>query len=143
MNQVRKRFGIEPKFFLRDGGNQLGAGFVVRFVKHVRARLFAELFSVDRRQKRALMMVKPPRHFRRIRKLEIYNYIFVAVEEACFPGLRRAVRHPCKTELRALVKSLAIKHVKDSGGSRAIKTAIEKSEHELVQRLTIYTIQLN
>src|SRR5207302_10788599 len=107
MNRVRKRFDIEPKFFLRDGGNQLGAGFIVRFVKHLRTRLFAELFSVGWRQKRALMMVKPPRLFRRIRKLEIYNDIFVPVEEACCPALRRAVRHPCKTELRARLKSLA------------------------------------
>src|SRR5438552_16027876 len=134
MNQVRKRFGIEPKFFLREGGNQLGAGFIVRLVKHVRTRLFAELYSVGRRQKRALMMDKPPRHFRRIRKLEIYNYIFVAVEEACFPGLLRAVRHPCKTELRALVKSLAIKPVKESGRSGAIKTAIVKTEPDLGHR---------
>src|SRR5438552_18102556 len=134
MNQVRKRFGIEPKFFLRDGGNQLGAGFIVRFVKHVRTRLFAELFSVGRRQKRASTMAEPPRHFRRIRKLEINNYIFVAVEEACFPALRRAVRHPSKTEVRCLVKSLAIKPVKESGRSGAIKTAIVKTEPNLGHR---------
>jgi len=96
--------------------------------------VLAKLFGVGGREKRALVMVEPPGHFRRIGKFEIDNYVFVAVEEARFPGLRGAVRHSRKAKFRVLVKTLAVKSVKESGGSGAIKTAIVKAEPDLGHR---------
>ncbi len=64
MNQVCERLGIEAEFFPGDGRDELGAGLVIRLVKHVRAGLLAELFGVGGREKRALVMVEPPGHFR-------------------------------------------------------------------------------
>src|SRR5207245_2324659 len=142
MNQVRERLGIEAELFLGDRRNQLGARFVVRLIKHARAGPFAELFRVGGRQKRALVMVEPPRQFRRIGKFEIYNYIFVAVEQPRFPGLRCAVRHSREAEFCVLVKTFAVKPVKESGGSSAIKAAIVKAEPDLGHRLAYSLLRL-
>ena len=76
-----------PNLSLRDGGDQLCAGFIVRLVKHVRAGMTAELFGVRGREKRALMVVEPPGNFGRVGVLEIDDGVFVAIEEAGSPGL--------------------------------------------------------
>jgi hypothetical protein len=76
-------------------------------------------------------MIEPPGQFRRIGKLEIHDDVFVAIEETRFPGLRGAVRHPREAELRGLVKSFAIKAVKESSRSSAVKAAIVKAEPDL------------
>jgi hypothetical protein len=89
------------------------------------------LLGVGRREKRALVMVEPPGHFRRIRKLKIHDDVFVAIEQAGFPGLRGAVSHPREAELCGIVKAFAIKAVEESGGSCAIKAAIVKAEPDL------------
>jgi len=89
------------------------------------------LFGVGGREKRALVMVEPPGYFRRIRKLEIHDDVFVAIEQARFPGLRRAVRHPSEAKFRVVVESFAIKSVEESSRSSAIKAAIVKAEPDL------------
>jgi hypothetical protein len=131
MNQVRERLGIEVEFFPGDCRDELGAGLVFRVVKHARAGVHAKLFSVGGREKRALVMVEPPGYLRRVGEFEIYDDVFVAIEQAGFPGLRGAVRHSRESEFRVLVKTFAIKAVEESGGSGAIKTAIVKAEPDL------------
>src|SRR5439155_15502855 len=131
MNQVLEWFGIEAELFSGDGRNELGARLVIRLVIHVRAWPLAELFGVGGREKRALVMVEPPGHFRRIGKLEVQDDVFVAIEKAGFPRLRGAVGHPSETELCGLVKALAIKAVKESGGRSANKAAIVKAEPDV------------
>src|SRR5215472_6689649 len=128
MNQIRKRRGIESESFLRYRGDQLGAGLVVGLVKHVLARLLLELLGVGRSQKRTLMMVEPPGDFWRIGIFEVHDDVFIAVEDAVFPGLRRAVSHAGKLKFSDLVELLPIKAVKESGGSRAVKAAIVETE---------------
>src|SRR5260370_12258391 len=128
MNQVFKGLGVKAEFFLCDRRDELGARFVIRLVKHLRAGLLAELLGIGGRQKRALVMVEPPGHFRRIRKLEVHDDVFVAIEQPGFPGLRGAVRHSREAELGPLVKTFAIEPVKKSRGSSAIKAAIVKAE---------------
>src|SRR5260370_14246851 len=134
MNQVFKGLGVKAEFFLCDRRDELGARFVIRLVKHLRAGLLAELLGIGGRQKRALVMVEPPSHFRRIRKLEIHDDVFVAIEQPGFPGLRGPVRHPRKAELGRLVKSFAVEPVKESRRSSAIKAAIVKAEPDLVHK---------
>jgi len=51
-----------------------------------RAGLLAELFGVGGREKRALVMVEPPGYFRRIRKLEIHDDVFVAIDKLASQG---------------------------------------------------------
>src|SRR5216684_4854133 len=143
MNQVRERLGVETKLFLGDSGNQFGARFVIRLVKHARAGLLAELLGVSRCKKRALMMVEPPRHFRGVGKLEIHDDVFVAIEQACFPGLCGAVRHPGEAKLRAFVKAFAVEAVKKSSRSSAIKTTIVKAEPDLSHKCASSLLRLH
>src|SRR5229473_2728974 len=56
VDQVRERLGIEAEFFAGDGGDELGAGLVLRLVKHVRTGVFAELFGVGGSEKSTLVM---------------------------------------------------------------------------------------
>src|SRR5689334_10178715 len=77
------------------------------------------------------MMVEPPGHFRRVGVFKIYDDVFIAIEDAVFPGLHSAVGHPGKLKFGALIQLLAVKAVKESGGSRAVKTAIVKTEPNL------------
>src|SRR5207302_8453956 len=110
----------------RDGWNELAARLVIRLVRHVRRGLLGELFGVGGREKRALVMVEPPGHFRRVGKLEVHDDVFVAIKQSRFPGLRGAMSHPREAELRGLVKAFAIKAVEERSGSCAIKAAIVK-----------------
>src|SRR5229473_5186525 len=131
VDQVRERLGIEAELFAGNGRDELGAGLVLRLVKHVRTRVRAELLGVGRGKKGALVMVEPPGHFRGVGKFEIHDDVLVAIEEAGFPGLRGPVGHAREAELRVLVEAFAIKTVKESGGSSAIKAAIVKAEPDL------------
>src|SRR6266700_7810587 len=131
---LTERLGIETEFFFCDGCNELRARLVIRLVKHARPGPLAELLGIGLCQKRALVMVEPPGHFRRIRKLEIHNHVFVAIEQLGLPWLRCPVSHPGKAELRVRVKAFAIKAVKECGGSSAIKAAIVETEPNLDHR---------
>ena len=63
VDQFIERLGVEAKFFLGNRGDELGAGFVVGLVEHVRAGMRAEMLGVRRIEKRALMVVEPPGDF--------------------------------------------------------------------------------
>ena len=66
MNQFFQRLRIESKFFPRRIRNQHGAGLVVRLIKHVWPGIAAKILCIRGRQKRTLMVVKPPGNFRRV-----------------------------------------------------------------------------
>ena len=130
-NQICERRGIETELFLRNRRNQLGARLVVRFVKHVLGGSLAEMFRIRGCQERALMVVEPPRHLRRIRILEVHDDVFIAIEEVVFPRLSGAVGHAREAKFRVLVKLFPVEAVKKSGGSRAIEAAIVETEPDL------------
>ena len=99
--------------------------------------MLAEILRVGRVQKRALVMVKPPGHFRRIRILEIDDYVLVSVKQAIFPGLHRAVRHAREVEIRVSVKTFPVKTIENRGGSGAIKAAVVKAQADSGHERTI------
>src|SRR5215472_13853311 len=131
MNQIRKGSSIEPKLFFRYRRNQLGAGFVIRFIEHVLSAVLPELLRVGGSKERALVMIEPPRHLWRIGILEIHDDVFVSVEDAVLPRLCRPVGHAGKFKFGVPVKFLKEKAVEESSGGRAVKAAIVETKPDL------------
>ncbi len=128
VNQVLQRFRIESKLLVRRIRYQHGAGFVFRFVEHMRSRIAAEIFRVAERQERALVMIEPPGNFWRVGILKIDDHVFVAVKQAVFPRLNCAMRHSGEMEFRVSVESFTIEAIENCGGSGAIKAAVMKAQ---------------
>jgi hypothetical protein len=128
VDEFFQRFRVEGEFFLGDGGDELGARFVVGLVEHVWAGMSAEMFGVRRIEKRALMVVEPPGHFGRVGILEIDDGVFVAVEKAGSPGLLSAMGHSCEMKLGGGIEFFLVETVEESGGSGPIKTAVMEAE---------------
>jgi hypothetical protein len=128
MNQVPQGSGLEPKLLSRGVGNQHGARLIVWFIKHMRARILLEVLRIGGSQKRALVMVEPPGHLRRIRVFEVDDYVLVAVKQIPFPRLGGPMGHSREMKFGARVNPLAIEAVKKCGGSGAIKTAVMKAQ---------------
>src|ERR1700757_4604672 len=79
-------------------------------------------------QKRALVVVKPPGDFRRVRILEIDDDVFVAIEKTCSPGLRSAMRHSGEMELCSRIIFFFVEAVKESRGRCTVKAAVMKAQ---------------
>src|SRR5947209_1723756 len=78
MHQFRERRWIESEALFGNGRNEAGAGFEIWVVKLAIARVLLEVRGIRRRQKSALMVVKPPCDLRRTGIFEIYDGIFIA-----------------------------------------------------------------
>src|SRR6516165_2966681 len=76
-------------------------------------------------------MVKPPRHFWRIRILEIDDDVFVPVEQPVLPRMLGLVGHAAQMELRVAVEFFAVEPVKKRGRSGTIKATIVKAQSNL------------
>src|ERR1700730_2134226 len=98
------------------------------------SRMIAELFRISRREKRALMMIKPPGYLGRVRILEIHNHILVAVKQPVLPGVLGAVCHPREREIGAVVETLAIETIEQRSGCCAVETTVVKAESNLGHR---------
>src|SRR5690349_25088395 len=90
--------------------------------------MLAKMPGIFRREKRALVMIEPPGKLRRIRVLEVDNYVFIAVEDSALPGVARAVSHAAEMKLGGGVEAFAIKAIEERGGGGAVKAAIVKTE---------------
>jgi hypothetical protein len=99
--------------------------------------MLTEIFRVGSIQKRALVMVKPPGHLRRIRILEIDDHVFVAVKQPIFPGLHRAVRHTREVEIRVIMEAFPVKTIENRSGSGAIKATVVKAQADSGHERTI------
>src|SRR5215467_936658 len=128
MNQLRKWRCVEPKFLFRYRGDQLCARLEIRFIEHVRARLFSKVFRILGSEKRALVVIEPPRHLGRIRILEVYDYILIAIEQPIFPGWHRAVGHSTKSKFGARIKAFAVKAVEKCCGGRPVETMVVEAQ---------------
>ena len=80
MDEIGHGSGIESKPLLRDHGDKTGAGLEVRIVELPVALVALEVGRVGRREKRAFVMVEPPRDLGRTGVLEIDDGILVTVE---------------------------------------------------------------
>jgi hypothetical protein len=89
--------------------------------------MLAKVLGVRGRQESALMMVKPPGDFWRIRILKIHDHVFVAVKQPIGPGLRRAMGHAGQRKLRLGIESFAVEPIEKRRGSGAVKAAIVKT----------------
>jgi len=123
-----------PNFSYCDCGNELGAGSVIRFIKHVRPGMRTKVFGVSRREEGALVMVKPPGDFGRIGIFEVDDDVLIAVEETGFPGLGSAVGHAAEAKFGSRVKSFAIESDKKCRRSSAVKTAVVVTEPDAGHR---------
>src|SRR5580692_894810 len=128
MDQVFERLRVKAEFFLGNRGDKFCAGFIVRLVKHVWAGMTAELLGVSGREKRTLMVVEPPGHFRRVGVLEIDDGVFVAVKKAGRPWLRSTMGHTGEAELRGGIELFPVEAVEKSGGSGPIKAAVMEAQ---------------
>jgi hypothetical protein len=99
--------------------------------------MLAELFRVGCVQKRALVMVKPPGHLRRIRILEVDDHVFVAIKQAIYPGLHRTMGHPREMEVRIIMEAFPVKTIEERGGSGAIKATVVKAQADSGHERTI------
>src|SRR5690348_13232588 len=72
-------------------------------------------------------MIEPPGQLRRRRVLEVYNGVFVAIENFPFKRLRGAVNHSAVAEFGILPDAFAIETRKDSGGSSAVEAFVVKA----------------
>src|SRR5260221_5906651 len=87
-----------------------------------------EILRVFSIQKRALVMVEPPGHFRRIRILKIDDCVFIAVKQAGYPRLRGAMGHSSEVKFRFGVEAFLIEPIEQSGGGGAIKTTVVEAQ---------------
>src|SRR4029077_21186507 len=131
MDQILQRLRIESKLILGDRGNQLGAGFIVRFVIHILAGKFLEVFGVGWSQECALVMIEPPGHLRRIRVLEVNDDVLVAVEQAFFPRMLGFMGHAGEIKLGVGILAFAIKAVEQRGRGGTVETTIVKTESDI------------
>ena len=78
--QVRDRSGIEAEVFLRNHGDETGAGLECRVVKLAVALVLLEMGGVGRRQKSAFVVIEPPGDFGRTGIFKIDDGVFVAIK---------------------------------------------------------------
>jgi len=83
--------------------DERGAGFIARVVKLASARVAAELFGIRAAEEGALVMIEPPGEARVIGVFEIYDGVFVAIEQIRREDLRGPVGHACIAEFRIRV----------------------------------------
>ena len=69
----------------------------------------AEMLRVFGLQKRALVMVEPPRQQRRAGIFEVHDGVFIAVENPVLKRLRGFVRHPRVQELGSRMNAFPMK----------------------------------
>jgi hypothetical protein len=74
------------------------------------------------------MVIEPPCYLRRVRVLEVYDDILIAIKQVANPGLRRSMGHAAEAKLRAMIKTLLIKTVEERCGSGAVKTAVVEAQ---------------
>src|SRR4029077_6297647 len=74
------------------------------------------------------MVVDPPGHLGKIRVLEIYDRVFVAIEEAWRPRLGGAMGHPREAKFRCRLECFLVKTVDKCSGGGRIKTTVVEAE---------------
>src|SRR5487761_1008941 len=93
--------------------------------------ILLENSRVFRREKRALMMIEPPRQLRRARESEIHNRIFITVKHSCFKGPRSLMRHSRVTEKRIRTDPFAIEPRKNRRRRGPVKAFIVEANANL------------
>ena len=83
-----------------------------------------EMGGIGRREKRALVMVKPPGNFGRTGVLEIDDGVFVAVEMGFVKQRSRAMHEAGKDEIGILANALAIEAGEECGGRGSVETLV-------------------
>lgn len=136
VDQVAKRLSIEAEFFVSDISDEHGAGLVIGIVIFVGARMFAKMLKIGGGEEGALVVIEPPSDLRRVRVFEIHDNVFIAVEDAVFPGLFGPVSHAGKAELGVLVDGVAIETIEEGGRSGTVKTAIVETQPDAGHRRT-------
>jgi hypothetical protein len=99
---------MESEAVFRDCRQEFRAGFEVRIVKLRVALVVQEVFVVFRSEKRALMMVEPPRDFGGWRVLEIDNRVLIAGEIALIEQRSRAMDQAKEGEIGVVANALRI-----------------------------------
>jgi hypothetical protein len=83
MHQIRYGAGIEAETLLRDHGNETGTGFEIRIIELAIALVLLKMGGIFWRQKRTLVMIKPPGDLPGAGIFEIDDCILIAVK-LCF-----------------------------------------------------------
>src|SRR5581483_5201713 len=83
-----------------------------------------EVRGVFRGQERALMMVKPPRDFRRAGILEVHDGVFVAIEFRFVEKRTGAMQQAAENKVGVFADSFLIKTREEGSRARPIKTFV-------------------
>ena len=109
MYQFRQRRRIKPKALFGNSRNEAGAGFEVWVIKLAIARVLLEVRGIRRRQKSALMVVKPPCDLRRTGIFEIYDGIFIASKIGFVEQRARPVKQARIDEFNIIANAVSVK----------------------------------
>ncbi len=131
MYEIGHGSGIEAKALLRDHGNKTGAGLEIRIVELAIALVVLEVRGVGGREKRAFMMVEPPRNLRRTGVFEVDDGVLVAVEVGLIKERPRAMQQAGEDKLSVFADALAIKAGEQRGGGSSVETLVVVEDSEL------------
>src|SRR6185312_6773738 len=121
-NQLFYRARIEAKLLLRHMRQELGAGFVFRIKELLALVAQAIMLRIFRREKSALMMVKPPGNLGRSGILEIDNGILIAIEIGFIEERACAMHQSCELEVHIRPDAFAIEAGKQRRRGCSVKT---------------------
>ena len=124
MDQIRDWSRIEAEALFGNGGYKTGAGFEVRVVELSVALVLLEVGRILRRQKRALVMVKPPGNLWRTGILEIDYCVLVAIKLFLIKQGTGAMQQAGVDKLDIIANPFPVEAREERGGRSPIKTLI-------------------
>ena len=137
IDKIGQRRGIEAETLLRDHGDETGARLEIRIVKLAVALTLLKMLGIGRRKKCALMMVEPPRDFRRTGIFEVNDGVLITVKFFFVEQGAGAVHQSGKDEFSIAANALAIETREQGGGGSSVETliVIENSYSQAIPQL--------
>src|SRR4051812_22191503 len=119
---------IKAEFLLRHMRQKLGAGLVLRIEKLLALVAQAIVLRIFRREKSALMMVKPPGDLGRSGILEVDDGVLVAIEIRFIEERACAMHQPCELEFNIRPDAFAIEAGKQRRRGCSVKAFAVKKD---------------
>ena len=116
--------GIEAEAFLRNHGDETGAGFEGGIVKLAVALILLEVGGVGGREKCAFVVIEPPGDFGRTGILEIYDGVFVAIKLLLVEEGASAMQQAGVDEVHIAADSFAVETGEQGGGASSVETFV-------------------
>src|SRR5579872_2198395 len=124
VNKIGHRRGIEAEVLLRDHGDETRTRLEIGIVELAVALVLLEVLRVGGREEGALVMIEPPRDFRRTGVLEVDDGVLVAIELLIIKQRTRAVDETGENEVGVLADTLAVEARKQRGGGSPVKALV-------------------